>query len=68
MIVAGSASVVHVLAAQNLVDEYRILVFPELVGHGTKLFDSQTAPAQLLLVSTEAAGPAVLNRYERAAV
>lgn len=68
VIVAGSASVVHALAAQDLVDEYRILVFPELVGQGTKLFDSQTVPAQLRLVSTGTAGTAVLNRYERAAV
>ncbi|MHB1536679.1 MAG: dihydrofolate reductase family protein, partial [Acidimicrobiales bacterium] len=68
VIVAGSASVVHALAAQDLVDEYRILVFPELVGQGTKLFDSQTVPTQLRLVSTETAGPAVLSRYERAAL
>jgi hypothetical protein len=32
VIVAGSASVVHALAERSLVDEYRILVFPELVG------------------------------------
>ena len=68
VIVAGSASVVHALAEQNLVDEYRILVFPELVGQGTKLFTNETVPAQLRLVSAEIVGPAVLTRYERAAV
>lgn len=67
VIVAGSASVVHALAAQDLVDEYRILVFPEVLGQGTKLFNNQTVPAQLHLVSAGTAGPAVLTRYERAA-
>ena len=65
VIVAGSASVVHTLAEQDLVDEYRILVFPELVGLGTRLFTRQTIPAQLRLVSAETIGPAVLVRYER---
>lgn len=65
VIVAGSASVVHALAAQDLVDEYRVLVFPELVGHGTRLFTGEAVPARLRLLSTEAAGPAALMRYER---
>jgi len=67
VVVIGSASVVHALAAQDLVDEYRILVFPEVVGGGTKLFDSETAPTRLHLHSAEVAVPAVLLRYERAA-
>ncbi len=68
VVVLGSASVVHALAAKDLVDEYRILVFPELGGQGTKLFTSQTAPAQLHLVSADTVGPAVLIRYERSGV
>jgi dihydrofolate reductase len=67
LVVAGSASVVHALAERDLVDEYRILVFPELLGHGTRLFATTTAPAQLRLVSAETVGPAVLVRYEREA-
>jgi dihydrofolate reductase len=67
VIVAGSASVVHALAEQDLVDEYRILVFPELVGRGTKLFTPQTAPTQLQLASAETVGQGVLIRYERTA-
>ena len=65
VIVIGSASVVHTLAERDLVDEYRILVFPDLIGRGTKLFTDQTVPTQLRLVSAETAGPAVLLRYER---
>ncbi|HLI01416.1 MAG TPA: dihydrofolate reductase family protein [Acidimicrobiales bacterium] len=65
VIVAGSASVVHALARHDLVDEYRILVFPDLVGSGTRLFGAETAPTHLQLVSAETAGPAILVRYER---
>ncbi len=65
VIVTGSASVVHALAEADLVDEYRILVFPDVAGHGTKLFTSKATPARLRLVSAETAGPAVLIRYER---
>src|SRR5262249_6513821 len=68
VIVAGSASVVHALAARDRVDEYRIMVFPEVVGRGTTLFTTETCPARLGLVSVDAVGPAVLMRYERAAV
>jgi len=65
VIVVGSASVVHALAEQDLVDEYRILIFPDLIGHGTRLFTPETAPAHLRLISAETAGPAVLVSYER---
>jgi dihydrofolate reductase len=65
VIVVGSASVVHALAEHNLVDEYRIMVFPDLLGHGTRLFTDETVPTRLRLVSAETAGPAVLMRYER---
>jgi dihydrofolate reductase len=60
VIIAGSASVVHALAEADLVDEYRVLVFPDVAGHGTKLFTSNAAPTRLRLVSAETAGPAVL--------
>jgi dihydrofolate reductase len=65
VIVLGSASVVHALAEENLVDEYRILVFPDLVGRGTRLFTDRAFPTHLRLVSAETAGPAVLMCYER---
>ncbi len=48
-----------------LVDEYRILVFPDLVGRGTRLFTAETTPSRLRRVSAETIGPAVLVRYER---
>jgi dihydrofolate reductase len=65
VVVAGSASIVHSLAERDLVDEYRILVFPEVVGHGTRLFTAETAPAHLRLVSAVPVGPALFVRHER---
>lgn len=65
VVVAGSASIVHALGERGLVDEYRILVFPELVGQGTRLFTDRTAPTRLRLLSVAGAGPTTLVRYAR---
>ena len=65
VVVIGSASIVHALAERDLVDEYRVLVFPDLVGRGTKLFTAETTPSRLRRVSAEPTGPALLVRYER---
>ena len=40
LVVAGSASVAHALMDADLVDEYRLLVFPTVVGEGTRLFEA----------------------------
>lgn len=66
VVVAGSTSIVHALADADLVDEYRILLFPTALGRGTRLFQDRTAPAHLRLVSAQAAGQTVLLSYERA--
>jgi dihydrofolate reductase len=63
VIVVGSTSVVHALTAADLVDEYRLLVFPAAVGVGKKLF---IGPQDLEMASAEASGPAVLVSYRRA--
>lgn len=67
VIVAGSASIVHTLAAADLVDEYRILLFPSVLGSGIRLFPEGSAPEHFRLVSAEPAGQAVLLCYERPA-
>jgi dihydrofolate reductase len=38
ILVAGSASLVHLLAANNLVDEYRLMVFPIVLGSGKRVW------------------------------
>ena len=65
LVVMGSASVTRALMAADLVDEYRLLVFPLVLGEGTRLFPEGTAPASLALVSAQAAGPAVRLTYTR---
>ncbi|WIY00149.1 dihydrofolate reductase family protein [Amycolatopsis mongoliensis] len=62
VIVIGSVGVAQTLGRRGLVDEYRLLVFPSVAGEGRRLFDG-AAPADLRLVSTTQAGPAVLSTY-----
>jgi dihydrofolate reductase len=65
IVVMGSASVARTLMASDLVDEYRLLVFPLVLGEGTRLFPGGTAPVNLALVSAQTAGPAVRLIYTR---
>jgi dihydrofolate reductase len=65
IVVMGSASVVHALTAHDLVDEYRLLVFPLVIGTGTRLFPDGTAPADLAPVSVGTKGAAARLIYTR---
>jgi dihydrofolate reductase len=65
LVITGSASVVRTLMAHDLVDEYRLIVFPLVLGEGTRLFPDRTAPVNLALVSAQTAGPAVRLIYTR---
>jgi len=38
ILVAGSSQLVHLLASNDLVDQYNLMVFPVLLGSGRKLF------------------------------
>jgi dihydrofolate reductase len=65
LIVMGSASVAKTLIAHDLVDEFRLLIFPLVIGTGTRLFED-SAPVDLQLISTERAGAATRLVYQRA--
>jgi dihydrofolate reductase len=67
IIVTGSISVVHALTAAELVDEYRLLVFPTVLGTGRRLFTDHTAPTDLHLTSAEQRGNVALVRCRTAA-
>jgi dihydrofolate reductase len=67
VIITGSVSVVHALMARDLIDEYRLLTFPTVLGSGERLFPAGGPPAYLETLSAESAGAAVLTRYARAA-
>jgi len=52
MLVYGSGELVHTLMQNNLVDEYRLLVYPVVRGSGKRLF-KETSAASLKLVETQ---------------
>jgi dihydrofolate reductase len=67
IMVTGSASIVRTLMDHDLVDEYRLLVFPLVLGAGERLFRDGVAPIDLTLVSAQTAGAAVRLIYTRPA-
>ncbi|MGI5133715.1 MULTISPECIES: dihydrofolate reductase family protein [unclassified Streptomyces] len=67
VIITGSLSVVHALMAEELIDEYRLLTFPTILGTGRGLFLDDGPRTDLECLSAERAGAAVLVRYRRAA-
>lgn len=50
VVVTGSITLVHELIALGLVDEYRLFVYPVVVGRGARLFDDATDVGKLKLV------------------
>ena len=66
LVVVGSASVARTLIEHDLVDEYRLLVFPTVLGEGQRLFSEGTGRIDLQHVSTEQSGAATLIVYRRA--
>jgi dihydrofolate reductase len=66
LLVAGSATLVNTLHANGLVDEYRLMVFPIVVGGGKRLFGDGPAPVSLRLVESRQAAETLLLRYHPA--
>ncbi len=66
VITTGSLSVVRTLMAHDLIDEYRLLTFPTVVGEGQRLFPPDARPLQLTCCSAQRSGAAVLTQYRRA--
>jgi dihydrofolate reductase len=56
VLVNGSVQLVRALGDQGLVDEYRLMVFPVILGGGKHLFGDTTAAAGLKLVDTKPVG------------
>lgn len=49
MMVIGSRTIVQQLVKLDMIDEFRFLVFPTILGKGTPLFDTVSQPRDLIL-------------------
>jgi dihydrofolate reductase len=66
--VHGSATLLQTLVAHGLVDEFRLMVFPVVLGKGKRLFGDGAAPAGLELTSSRTSSTGVLiARYRTGA-
>jgi dihydrofolate reductase len=52
IVATGSISLVHGLIAENLVDEYRLFVYPTVVGRGARLFEEGASVSDLELIDS----------------
>jgi dihydrofolate reductase len=66
ILVAGSAQLVSTLHAHGLVDEYRLMLFPIVVGGGKRLFEDPGTQVSLRLVEAKPAAQTLLLTYHRA--
>jgi dihydrofolate reductase len=64
ILVNGSVKLVQTLAEHDLVDEYRLMVFPTILGAGKRLFGETSDAAGLRLVDAKPAGETLILIYE----
>ena len=61
LLVEGSAQLVQGLVEHDLVDEFRLMVFPVVLGQGKRVFpDKLAAPSKFALTNSQSAGSGVL--------
>jgi dihydrofolate reductase len=53
ILIEGSATLVHSLAQAGLIDEYRLLVHPSVVGSGKRFFKEGMGMTKLKLVESK---------------
>jgi dihydrofolate reductase len=63
ILIFGSASVVHQLAPHGLVDEYRLMIYPTILGAGKRLFPDGAKSRLSLAECKQLGGGIVLTRY-----
>jgi dihydrofolate reductase len=64
LLVYGSATLVQTLMQHDLVDRYRLLVYPVVVGKGKRLFQEDTSATLKLLESQSFSSGVVALVYE----
>lgn len=60
ILINGSAQLVQSLTAAGLVDEYRLMVYPIVLGDGKRLFAHASESARLQLLDTKPIGSGIL--------
>ena len=63
ILVNGSATLVDALAEQDLVDEYRLMIFPVVLGAGKRLFAGVGSDKSLRLADSKPAGACTILVY-----
>jgi dihydrofolate reductase len=63
VLVNGSVQLVEALRADDLVDEYRLMVFPIVLAAGKRLFAGDGATSTLRLVDSKPAGECLILTY-----
>jgi dihydrofolate reductase len=65
--VHGSGNLIQTLLRHNLVGEYRLCVFPLVIGSGKRLFSEGTIPSGLRLLDSKVSTTGVvIGTYEPA--
>jgi dihydrofolate reductase len=57
ILVAGSGRLIQTLVDEGLIDEWRLMIFPIIVGDGEHLFDGQRDLTELRLKDSKVIGP-----------
>lgn len=65
VVVMGSLGVVDRLVGADLVDEFRLITFPAVLGSGRRLFPAEGPALDLECVAAEQTGAGVFTRYLR---
>ncbi|MYD53992.1 MAG: dihydrofolate reductase [Chloroflexi bacterium] len=65
--VHGSSELIQTLLAHDVIDEFRLWVFPVVVGGGKRLFADGVVPGSLKLVRTGSTGNGVVMAFYRRA-
>ena len=53
LLIFGSVELIHSLMQEDLIDEYRLMVFPIVVGNGKRLFPGENQQKEFKLVQSK---------------